>query len=572
MAASTPRSGGPFRLQAEALGALPIVDHFLGRLGVDHLLESFVPTTDGRVQLGPATALGVLVRNLALCHQPVYALGEWAAPFDPALLGLGPGQVHLLNDDRVGRALVSLFDADRASLLNRLVLDMVSEFSLDCSQLHNDSTSVSLQGAYRDAAGQTRGSKPTVALARGHSKDFRPDLKQLVFILTVCADGAVPVAARSADGNTEDSTTHVATWDGLVALFGRTDFLYVADCKLATRDNMSHIVKNKGRFVSVLPATRKEDAAFRRWIVDHEPTWTEAVRRPRRLEEPDDVYETTEAPWPSAEGYRVIWVRSTAKAERDTESRRARIAAGIDALDALNQRLASPKTRMKAVAVIEAAAADAVAGAGAARWVSFSVEETIEVRHRQETRGRPGANTRYRRIETTRHRLRFDVREDIVAADACSDGCWPLITSERDLTAAQVLIAYKYQPNLERRNHMLKGPQEVAPIFLRDPARIEGLMTCHFVAMVVQALVEREIRRAMAARRLAEIPLYPEGRGCSAPSAPRIFSIFNGVARHHLIAGDGQLVQSFPPELTELQQTVLKLLGVPHNAYRAAQP
>ena len=88
---------------------------------------------------------------------------------------------------------------------------------------------------------------------------------------------------------------------------------------------MAHIVKNKGRFVSVLPASRKEDAQFRAWIVDHEPQWSEALRRPRRLSESDDVFETTEAPWPSAECYRVIWVRSSAKVERDAESRRARI-------------------------------------------------------------------------------------------------------------------------------------------------------------------------------------------------------------------------------------------------------
>lgn len=201
MLTSTPPSGPPFCLRAEVLGALPIVEHFLRRLGVDHLLESFVPATDGRVKLHPAKALGVLVRNLALCHQPLYSLSEWAAHFDPAALGLLPDEVRLLNDDRVGRALVSLFDADRASLLNRLVLDMVAAFSLDCSQLHNDSTSVTLQGTYRDADGQPRGSKPTVALVRGHSKDHRPDLKQLVFILTICADGAVPVSCRTADGN-----------------------------------------------------------------------------------------------------------------------------------------------------------------------------------------------------------------------------------------------------------------------------------------------------------------------------------------------------------------------------------
>jgi hypothetical protein len=39
------------------------------------------------------------------------------------------------------------------------------------------------------------------------------------------------------------------------------------------------------------------------------------------------------------------------------------------------------------------------------------------------------------------------------------------------------------QPSLERRHHQLKGDQLVAPMFLHDPARIEGLMTCHFIAL-----------------------------------------------------------------------------------------
>jgi len=164
--------------------------------------------------------------------------------------------------------------------------------------------------------------------------------------------------------------------------------------------------------------------------------------------------------------------------------------------------------------------------------------------------------------------LRFDVREDVVVTDACSDGCWPLITSERKLTCAQVLTAYKYQPNLERRNHMLKGPQEVALVVLRDPVRIEGPMTYHFIALVVQALVEREIRRQMASAELADILLYPEGAGCPTTSAWRIVAIFNGTARLHLINADGQLLQTFPPEPTKLHQTVVELLGVPASSYR----
>ena len=209
MAASTQ---GPFRLRTEALGALPVVDHFLGRLGLSRLLDDYLPARDGRLRLAPAKAIGIVVRNLALSHQPLYSLNEWAAGHDPAVLGLEEDEVRLVNDDRVGRALERLFDADRSSLLGRLVLDAVAEFGVDCSEMHNDSTSIRLSGAYSSAVGAARGGKPTPAAARGHSKDHRPDLKQLVWILTVSADGAVPVVHRFESGNVEDSSTHIATW------------------------------------------------------------------------------------------------------------------------------------------------------------------------------------------------------------------------------------------------------------------------------------------------------------------------------------------------------------------------
>lgn len=176
-------------------------------------------------------------------------------PPTTAVLGLEAGQADLLNDDRVGRALDRLFHADRASLLTELMLHTISEFGIDCSQLHNDSTSITLQGAYVAATGKPKAGTPTVAIRRGHNKDYRPDLKQLVWILTVSADGAVPIAYRLADGNTTDDTTHVVTWDGLVALVGRSDFLYVADAMLCTTEAMRHIASGGGRFVTVLPRT-----------------------------------------------------------------------------------------------------------------------------------------------------------------------------------------------------------------------------------------------------------------------------------------------------------------------------
>jgi hypothetical protein len=57
--------------------------------------------------------------------------------------------------------------------LTDLVLGAVREFQIDCSQLHNDSTSVVLHGDYTAADGHERGGKSTAVAARGHSNECR---------------------------------------------------------------------------------------------------------------------------------------------------------------------------------------------------------------------------------------------------------------------------------------------------------------------------------------------------------------------------------------------------------------
>ena len=515
--------------------------------------------------------IAVLVRNIVAGHQPVYALGEWAGPYDPAVLGLAPGEVELLNDDRVGRMLDRLFDADRASLITTTVLGMIREFGIDTTQLHNDSTTVTVTGNYPDADGRTRAGKPTPAIVHGHNKDYRPDLLQLLFILTISADGAVPIAYRVADGNTPDDVTHVPTWDELRALVGRPDFLYVADSKLCSKQAMGHIHAHGGRFVTIVPHGRREDTWFRDWAQTHAPAWTEARRaHGARQDDPDRIWRTFQAPAPSVDGYRVIWVHSSSKAARDASARAARIEAGLAAIDAVQARLASPKTRIKTKVAAEQAATATLAAAGATRWVGFTLTETTAVGHRQENRGRPGAATRYRRTEKTVLTVTAAIQAEKVAYDAVTDGAFPLVTNDTVMTGAEVLAAYHYQPNLERRHHLLKGEQDVAPVYLETAHRIEALLLCHFLAMLTEALIEREIRTSMSNQHLTGIALYPELRNCPAPSAPRILQIFNDLTRHQLINNDGQIVQTFEPQLTDLQQQVLDLLHIPNSIYSSS--
>jgi hypothetical protein len=61
---------------------------------------------------------------------------------------------------------------------------------------------------------------------------------------------------------------------------GRPNFLYVADSKLCSRENMDYIDRAGGRLVTVLPRTRLEDQEFRQWIQTNTPAWELIWDRP----------------------------------------------------------------------------------------------------------------------------------------------------------------------------------------------------------------------------------------------------------------------------------------------------
>jgi len=151
---------GPDKIEVRrvAIGALPVVNAVLGRLGFEEPLGDYLPEPDPRSAMAPAKAIGVLVRNLCVSRRPLYGLSVWARGYEPSLVGLEAAtDVARLNDDRVGRALDQLFAADRASLLTALSLAVIGRFGVEVRELHNDSTSIVLFGSYREATGQARG-------------------------------------------------------------------------------------------------------------------------------------------------------------------------------------------------------------------------------------------------------------------------------------------------------------------------------------------------------------------------------------------------------------------------------
>lgn len=558
-----------FKLDSKFVGALPIVNKVLQRLHFSPLLHRHLSPPDPRAKMAPAQALEVLTRNLILARVPLYAIREWARQVAPDLLELENGSAQDLGDDRLGRALDRLFDADRNAFLTEFVLHMIRVFHIDLEQFHNDSTSLTLQGEYAEADGRRVRGKPTCVVSHGFNKDHRPDLKQLLWILTVSADGAVPVLFKVADGNTEDSTTHMETWTTLRRLVGSPDFLYVADSKLCTGDNLQFIHSRSGYFVTVLPQSRKEDKLFKDRLQAHSADWQEIARRPHpiRKDGPWEIIMAVESPIPDANGFRLIWYHSSFKRERDAQLRQTAINRAWKDLETMAGVLEGPRCRYRQREGVAKKAEEILRQAGASRWLQYDIEQFEDHAYRQEKRGRPGSTMRWRRDTKTRFRLVWKPILETIEYDQRTDGIFPLVTNRRDLSALEIHDSFKSkQPMIEKRHDMLKNVLSATPAFLKSVSRLEALLFLIYVSLTVHALIEREVRNRMRERGEESLPLYPEERECRAPTARRILEVFSDLQRH-LLLKDGQIVQGFMPELSPIQKQVLSLLGISPDGY-----
>jgi transposase len=558
-------------LRIERLGPLPIINHFIERMRLDEVLDRHVPS-DARCVIPHARALGVLLRSIIVEREPIYRQQETVQGFASGLFGIAAEEMEHLSDDRLGRALDHLFDADRAALLTDVVVAVGQAFALKFDEFHNDSTTISFCGSYRGAWGRKIRGRTAPAITYGHNKDHRPDLKQLLFILTTAADGGIPVAFRCNDGNTNDSRTHIETWNTLRALAGRADFLYVADSKLCSRENMDFIDRAGGRFVTVLPRNRLEDEEFRKWIQANTPDWTPVWDRPhpRHADGPRDRWYVCRAPLPSAEGWTVVWIWSALLTLRQEARRKRNMAAASEELAELRERIAGRRTRLRRAADIDFQVKTILAKHHVTSYIK--VARTVREHHifKQTTRGRPGPATSYRKLTKRRYDIAWTMDQDAIAYDHKSDGMYPLITNDRGMSPAQVLEAHKGQPMIEKRFEQIKTVHEIAPVLLKNEGRIEGLFTLYFLALLVQAIIERELRLAMKRENIAELPLYPEQRNCARPTTEQILRLFSLAERHQLMHDD-KTMQVFDVQFTELQRQVLALLGVPEKAFRLSR-
>jgi transposase len=542
------------KLKRFNISGIPLIKSVSEMIALKSIFKKYIPSYSNETVSSACTLL-FLIWNITLGRQPLYELGKWIEDIDPKCHGLDRAQVASFNDDRFARALDKLYEADRATLMTDIVVTMIKKVNLEMGRVHNDSTTVK---AYGKIAGVT---KDGLRMAKGNNKDKRPDLVHLVFSLTISSDGAIPVHYKTYAGNRTDDTTHIETWNAVREIAGRPDFVYVADSKVCTSCQLSHIVSNGGRVITVMPNTWGETKIFRDELLS--TNIPRKVILKRKIEEGDcdneyfslflGNYKTIDS------RYAIYWYRSSQKKTLDKAIRQKRVSRADSALMKLSTKL--NKRDLITEEAIKNSAETILNKYGIKDFFTITVSKESQEIRKKIGKGRPGPSAEYRSAAKTTYALDWEIDEQKLKKEERADGIFPLLSTDRSIGPKEVLASYKYQPRLEKRFNQFKSVHEAAPILFKNIQRVEAIMFLFFVALIVQGIIERKVRISMKERDIKSLPVYPEYRKSFYPTTSKIFYNFDGISSYKILK-NGKVVKEFKDELSSIQKLLLDLLDI----------
>jgi transposase len=530
------------RFDTQIVGALPVITNYFDRLELAATVDELVPW-EGEVPLG--VLVEVLVANRLLQPKALFRVGSWAEA--AGLTDYYGVTAEQLNDDRLGRALERIAKHGE-SVQVALVARTIKQFKLDVRQIHYDITSVELHGAYpRGEEERPEGPMP----AYGRTKSGRKNVKQIQMGLNVTGDGGVPVGHLPLDGNAAEAKTHLDNLRLLGRVLPKGKLLYIADTKLDTSENLLAIAARKGQFLcggAFLSHLQEQFLKLRKKLhrVNYFPQSQQ--RLPKEERDTYQAAEVTETIEGVVDGrvvrlkYRLIFVLSEWKARQAAAARQRHMGKIQEEFEAVQRNLGK---------------------------YSLKTREAI-VRRLESARGKypEGVLFEYELTETRKgsFRLSWKINQKALRRLKALEGVFVLKTNlpKTSHPTAEVLRTYGKQSHVERRFHHLKGPLAVTPMFLEKPERMAGLLYILVWALLVLALMERQVRRNLKGKPL--YGLYPENRPSPAPTGPALLDCFSTLCIV-IIKHAGTTTRRLA-DPTVIQRTLLQLLGIPPNALR----
>lgn len=292
-------------------------------------------------------------------------------------------------------------------------LEIFSEFKM----VFFDTTSMYFEGAGGKELGK-----------RGYSKDYRPDLNQVV-VGALLDERGIPICCEVFPGNTADLKTLIPITESLKNRFGFWNFCIVADRGMISNPTLEHFQQDNSEMSFILGCRMRKEVIVKNYLQSREIDW-EQEKSINRAGKERIFYKEVKL----KEGQRYIICYTELQARKDAKSRE----------EIIDHLLAKGNEDLKSL----------IKNAGYKRYLKASGK-------------------------------RLEIDFDKIKSEAAYDGIWVLQTNT-NLSAEEVVLRYKDLWQVEYVFRTMKSTLDTRPIFHQLDERIVGHIFCSFLALVLK--------------------------------------------------------------------------------------
>ncbi len=507
---------------------------------IERIDTRIAPDAREEITAGEAVA-GMIINGLGFSDRPLSLTPQFFENKSMSkLLREGVLAAHF-NRFKLGRALDDCHDYGCESLFAEISMKACEQEGIETRFNALDTTSFSLTGKYIPDSDEH-----VIEICHGYSKDHRPDLKQAILELICTHDGGVPVISKSWDGNASDTQIFRKRAKMLMDSFksGTVPRYLVADAKLYDQETIKHYL-GQIPFITRVPRTiTLGKKATDRALQIPFKNWATLDERNRYVSFEINHYGLDQR-------WIIVWSkeaedRNTAAIEKRDQKEREKLSKELEKLE--GQEYSCHEDAMKSLKEC----------GKKARFHHITKRE-VEERKKYSHRGRPKADSPFEICYRIKGQIEVDLAKKKRAIEETSCLIIATTISSQELTDAEVITAYKNQNNsVEKGFRFLKDPiLFTSSLFVKKPSRIMGLLMVMTLALLVYAIAQRRLRKAL--KKARETLPNQIGQETNKPTLRWIFQILGGIEKVRMkVEG---VVHEVMTGITQIKKRILSYFG-----------
>ena len=496
----------------------------------------------GRVVTPGESVVAMIINGLGFTNRRLYLMGQFFKN-KPIEKLIAPGLTATdVTYDALSTTLDDIWQYGESRLFGEVALDIALENQLLGPLCHLDTTSVAVEGEY-DVSEEPA----TIRLTHGHSKDHRPDLKQLMLSLVVTGKSDFPLWMETLDGNSSDKVNFHETIARVRAFQSQLDvdatMRWVADSALYTRERLLQAVDYLwlSRVPEAIVEARQlvaQPAADVSWV-DRGDGYKTAGYWSR--------YGDVEQRW------LLVYTEQGYQRERKTLDKR---------IDRLEEECRAQIRKLEGKSFGCATDAEHALRSLQKGKRFFRVQGEVRPVEKYQGKGRPKAGAE-KAVVGYRIAVEFERDQQAIALEANKKGPFILATKDVDETAypdERILRDYKEQQKVERGFRFLKDPWFMLDsVFLKKPQRISALMMVMTLCLMVYNVAEHRLRNSLRIAR--ETLPNQKGKAVDKPTLRWVFQLMEGINIIRFLNASGELERQVITNIDAVRTKIIQLFG-----------